>query len=331
MDLFQKIKEPQMKRRNEMRHVVVLLSLLCASAAFSGETDRVGGTGGERTVTADCGSTGFIVGLEATGGKNASLIGMNLVRTLRFTCRQFSGATGAATTTTTPEMRAGDSASELVSRSTVLCPTSMVISTIEARSAMFVDRLVNTNCRDNGTGLQVMPMNVGGDGGSRTFLSCPQGEGLYKVVARLSGAVDSLKGSCRSITGLASQPVSTQIQNTASPNPSPSTPMRIAAKSSASIRFTILETGVGQSINLGIFGETDLLGGGQLSPAEYKLEVLNPAGTVIASKIVKNPPLGIVQKVAVTFTSASTNWKFRITNLRDFGTLEVKVFESRTN
>src|SRR4051794_33429855 len=43
------------------------------------ETRRVGGTGGRRTVTMDCGTSAFVVGITAKGGRDGPF-GFNLLR-----------------------------------------------------------------------------------------------------------------------------------------------------------------------------------------------------------------------------------------------------------
>ncbi len=167
-----------------------------APAADAGETAKIGGSGGTTTVSMDCGS-GFIVGANADGNQDGPL-GMTLVRKLSFKCRQFPGGEGASATTTTRVATASSSGIGQVSSNSQSCGNNSAIRSLDLNAEMFIDRLNFFTCLSRANVESARVMNVGGFGGTRRFMACPTGEALFKVVARTGGAIDSLKGYCRS-------------------------------------------------------------------------------------------------------------------------------------
>ena len=302
--------------------LVAAFSLLLVAPAGASTTARIGGSGGTSTVVMDCGSNAFIVGLSAYGARD-NLIAPNLVRKLRFTCRTFSGTTPASSTSQTVEVVAGVQGGLNSTQNSVQCPQDRVIHSLQLFAGPYIDRITSVECRSSSSQQSWLNVNVGGDGGSRQFLACPNGEGLYKVEARVGSAIDSLKGTCRAFGGAAEQPWTVQIETTLSPRPTYTSPVKILPASAKTFSFTIAGT-VNRSTSIGIFAETDLLGGGAANPPEFKLEVINPAGSVVATRTVLKPTAGTVQSVPVTINAAGT-WRLRVSNLKkSYGALDVK-------
>lgn len=289
------------------------------------ETPRVGGSGGNRTVSMDCGSGSFIVGVTASGGRDGAF-GFNLVRRIKFTCRAFNGTTPGASSQTT-EAVADHQATTNQSNGTASCSSTEAMGDVELYAGTFIDRVNSTNCIPVvGTGMNWIDENVGGDGGSRQFLSCPFNEALYKVEARVGDAIDSLKGFCRAFA-TAARSIPQQVDATGNPDPSPAHPTTIAVNSSKTFTFSISDfNATFRTILVGVSGETDLLGGAGLNPPEFKVELLNPSGTVVASKSFSKVLSAVICGVTYTINANGT-WKLRVTNLkRDIGTLNVTSF-----
>src|SRR5690348_13716167 len=113
-----------------MPTLALLLAALSAhSTANMSETARIGGSGGNRTVSMDCGPAAFIVGVTATGGRDGAL-GFNLVRRLRFTCRTFTGTTPGSASQTT-EAVSDKQATLNTSSGGASCPTGQAFGNVE--------------------------------------------------------------------------------------------------------------------------------------------------------------------------------------------------------
>jgi hypothetical protein len=304
-----------------------MLALLVAVNPPMGETPLVGGSGGTRTVTMDCGANAFIVGATAKGGRDGSF-GFNLVRRIKFTCQTFNGTTPGATSQTA-EAVADKPPTVNVSNGSGTCPSGYVSFSMELYAGTFIDRLDGVNCTPSAQGQFFVDVNVGGDGGTRSSLQCPVGEGLFKIEARVGDAIDSLKGFCRSFVAPLTLSVPTQITSTASPKPTSSSPLIIPVSTSKSISFTISNFNASFSTPLiGVTAETDLLGGGALNPPDFKLELLNPSGSVVTTKTFSNVSSLAIQ--GITFhINANGTWKLRITNRKTgVGTLNVRSFDA---
>jgi len=302
--------------------VAVFFGLFAAPVGAHTTLDNVGGQGGTATVVMDCGPDAFMVGLSASGARD-NPIAPNLVRKLRFACRTFSGTTPGSSTSQTREAAAGVQGSLNASHGSVQCPQGLVINSLEVYAGLYIDRIAKVKCHTASSQMTLLNVNVGGDGGSRQFLECPNGEGLVKVEARIGSSIDSLKGNCRPFGEAAQQPLTVQIDSTLIPRPSHTKPEKILPAKAAVFSFRIAGT-VNRSTSIGIVGETDLLGGAGANPPEFKLEVINPAGSVVATRTVRKPPAGTVQSVPVTINAAGS-WKLRVTNLKkSYGALDVK-------
>ncbi len=302
--------------------VGLLLLIPLAAVAIAGETARVGGSGGTKTVRMDCGPGAFMVGVWAEGGRD-NPIGFNLVRRLRFTCRAFSGTTPGNTVTQTPEAAGTSRVTANVSRNQTSCASSMVLTSLDLYAGTYIDRLAAVDCRDGSGNTRFSSVNVGGEGGQRSNLQCPSGEGLYRVDARVGAAIDSLKGYCRPFVSLSSTTVVEQASASLSPKPTLRQPVKIMPGRNATFSFKISNAHGGSPVEIGISARTDLLGFAGMNPPEFRLEVLNPSGRVVASDAFRNTREGVIESVRVTINATGT-WKLRVTNLkRTTGALEV--------
>jgi hypothetical protein len=304
------------------------LVLLVAGDVTASETARVGGSGGTHTVTMDCGPGAYIVGITATGGRDGAF-GFNLLRRVKFTCRPFTGTTPGAGTSETGEAVAAKGAAVNVSNGSGICPNTQVMYALELFAGTFIDRLNSGGCIDSAQVQSFVNINAGGDGGTRAFVECPAAEALFRVDARVGDAIDSLRGFCRSFGTLSSLSVPTQIRSTANPNPTPSNPVIIPVNANKVFSFTVSNFNAAVStVLIGVSGQTDFLGGGNANPAEFKVELINPSGTVVASKSFSNVQSLVIE--GVTFRiNANGTWKLRVTNLKkSVGTLNITSFSA---
>ena len=306
-------------------------AVLIAASMVASETPRIGGSGGRRTVTMDCGTNAYIVGATARGGKDG-MIGFNLVRQIKFNCRTFSGITPGATTTQTIQASSDKAATVDVTNGSGSCSSSFVVDYLEFKTGIFIDRFSTIGCKSAAQDQSVVNMNTGGDGGSRAFLDCPSTEALYKVEARVGDAIDSVKGFCRAFGSVSNMSVVTQINATASPKASSASPVNVPVRSSRTFSFTVSDyTESYATLLVGVSAGTDLLGGATLNPPEFKLDLLNPAGSVVASKTFLKAPAGFVHGIQHTI-NANGVWRLRVTNLkRDIGTLSITSFSASAN
>lgn len=306
--------------------VLTCISLVCGGIVLATDTARVGGDGGTSTVTMDCGPNAFIVGVTATGGRD-NPIGFDLVRKIKFSCRNFDGITPGASAPDTPQAAGSKTISGTSDFQSLTCPSGSVVTSLDLYAATYIDRLQGFNCRSGSGGVSTVNMNVGGDGGTRTGLSCPVTEGLFKVVAKVGDTIDSLKGSCRSFAPPQTMTILDQINSTVSPDPSTSKPLKVPLASSNAIAFTINFPSSTPVVNVGVTARTDLLGGGDLNPPDYRIDLLDPSGKVVVTKSVKGADL-VVHSVSSAFNVKGT-WKLKITNLKkDAGQLEVIGFSA---
>jgi hypothetical protein len=311
-----------------VKAILLIASLVASTSPFTmSETARVGGSGGRRTVTMDCGAGAYIVGATATGGKETPMLGFSLLHKVKFTCRAFSNTAPAPTTTQTAEAVGDKPVVDDLTRGSGDCPTTHVVFGVQVNAGFYIDRLTNLICTTASQAQTDVWLNVGGSSGTRAFMECPVGEALYKVEARVGDAIDSLKGFCRTFGSLSTVSVPSQIAATVSPKPTIASPIAIPINSSKSFSFTVSNyQSTTPSVLIGVTGETDPLGGALMNPPQFKIDLIDPSGTVVASKSFNNPGPTIS---GVTFRiNANGGWKLRVTNLKTtIGTLNVKTFD----
>jgi hypothetical protein len=289
------------------------------------ETRRIGGSGGRRTVTMDCGTSAYIVGITATGGRDGPF-GFNLLRKVKFTCRPFTGTTPGASTTETSEAVADKAATDNVGTGSGRCPSGYVIDNLELYAGVFIDRLNTGSCTDPLQNQSFVNVNAGGDGGGRDYVACPAGEALFKVEARVGDAIDSMKGYCRIFTSVASLSVPSQFSATKSPDPSRENPVTVPVNDSRTFLFRISNfTAPFANLQIGVGAETDLAGGAALNPPDFKLELIDPAGAVVASQTYGRQRSELF---LLTYRiNKNGTWRMRVTNLKkELGALNVTGF-----
>ena len=311
-----------------LKSTVAVLFIAVAAAFTATETPWVGSSAGRRTVAMDCGSGAYIVGVSASGGQD-SPIGFDLVRRIRFKCRAFSGTTAGSTISYTTEA-VGDKAIALsLSTGSGECASNEAMTGVTLYAGWYIDRLNSANCATStSSGGTYLTFTVGGGGGTKAGFYCPPAQALYRVDARVGDQIDSMKGYCRSFGSITSVSLPQQISSSVSPKPSTSSPVAIPIQSSKTFSFNVANyTAANARVDIGISGETDLLGGAALNPPEFKLELINPAGTVVASKSVTKATVAIY---SVTYTiNANGTWKLRVTNLKQqIGTMNVLYFSA---
>jgi hypothetical protein len=306
-----------------LRSSIAVLFIVVAAAFSATETPWVGTSTGRRTVAMDCGSGAYIVGVAASAGQDNPL-GFNLVRRIRFRCRAFSGTTPGSTISYTTEA-VGDKASATgLSAGSGDCASNEAMTGVTLYAGWFIDRLSAANCATStSSGGTYLTFTVGGTGGTKAGFYCPPAQALYRVDARVGDQIDSMKGYCRSFGSISSASIPEQISSSISPKPTTSSPVAIPIHSSKTFSFNVANYTTGNAkVDIGVSGETDLLGGAAMNPPEFKLELLNPAGAVVTSKTVTNATRAIY---SVTYSiNANGTWKLRVTNLKQqIGTMNV--------
>jgi hypothetical protein len=308
-----------------LRTWATALVLLTAFQPRVDATRLVGGSGGRRTVTMDCGTSAFIVGITATGGRDGPF-GFNLLRRVKFTCRPFTGTTPGTSTTETAEAVADKAATDNISTGSGRCPSTHVMANLELYAGVFIDRLNTGGCEDALQNQTWVNVNAGGDGGTRDFVACPDGEGLFKVEARVGDAIDSLKGYCHAFVSVASLSVPSQFSATKSPDASPANPVTVPVNSSRTFLFRISNCDAPfANLQIGVSAATDIPGGAALNPPDFKLELIDPTGAVVASQTYGRQRSELF---LLTYRiNQNGTWRMRVTNLKQqLGTLNVTGF-----
>jgi hypothetical protein len=306
-----------------------LCALVCCAllpcALPAGHTAQAGGNGGDRTADMDCGSNAFIVGMSATGGKD-SPFGMNLVRTVKFRCLAFNGTTPASFGSDTRGASGTSTATIATTDDSVECRRGLVVGRIVVNAGTFIDQIRSVGCIDINGKYTDLNLNVGGEGGTYHELRCPPGEGLYKVTARFGATIDAIIGTCRTFGGLDNAPLDAEIQLSLLPKPSKNNPVKILPGRSADFTFVVPPRGAHATLQLLVSGSTDLLGGGDLNPPDYRWDVVSPAGQLIAShtiNMVGNKGGATRINFDVTF-NADGRWILHVVNRKkDIGALDV--------
>jgi len=171
-------------------------ALICFGASHASETERVGGTGGQRTWRLECEQAdGLLTGMYALGGPRTPL-DMSLVRQVGFVCRGFGAGAYERWTQVVPPVGGFEVINETFNE--VHCPPGEALYAIDVRAGLYVDSIRAVRCRNRaGRASSPIQVNVGGSGGQDWSLQCPAGEALYRVDAKAGTAIDSLKGYCR--------------------------------------------------------------------------------------------------------------------------------------
>ncbi|MFN2509984.1 MAG: hypothetical protein ABR568_00920 [Pyrinomonadaceae bacterium] len=301
---------------------ILLIFVLIAQGAFAGTMARLGGGGGTRTVTLDCGSNAFIVGVTGFAGKDGP-IGFNVIRKVRFTCQAFNGTTPVGATSQTAEAAGTKQATTEISIGGGNCPAGQVITHMSVLAGVYIDRIVSLACEGATGGTPSVKVNVGGFGGSPATGVCPDNEALYKVDVRVGDVVDSLTGSCRPF--FITPSITEQFNSTVTPRPSRSNPIRIPAGGNEILFFGVTNAVANPETNLGISVETGLLSGTLGSP-EFKMELLNPSNQVVVFRTFTRTGTGLS---SVRFgINANGTWRLRVTNLERNASLNVTDFNA---
>lgn len=281
---------------------IVMLSvcLLAALGARAGETERVGGPGGEQTVRMDCGSNGFITGLYARSGRRIGY-DMTLVRDLAVICTSFGGSERSAY----PASVRADYAHSQDAARTVQCPKGdYAIYGMSLRAGLYIDRLREAWCR-HPTTFPPPPLSieVGGTGGSREQLACPSRQALYRLDARVGEAIDSLKGYCRVFPPPNPQSVALAAQINASLAPRP--PMSLPSSGTSKVlQFHVPDSSLYRSVLFQLIASGT---GGMTPSVTYRIDFVDPTGAIMKSSTVSNPVAG----VSIHFAKAGT-WTLKM-------------------
>lgn len=293
-----------------MRYAMTAMALgiVCsaAPAARAGETERIGGPGGEKTVRMDCGANGFITGIYARSGRYIGY-DAHLVRDLSVTCTPFDGSTVGASP---PRVEAKYGHSQEMSKS-VQCPKGVhAIHMITVKAGLYIDRVKEASCRDTtsmtgSTG--PMPIEVGGNGGLFKFLACPSGQALYRLDARTGDAIDSLQGFCRRFPPPNPESVAQAAQITSSLAPKP--PFSLPASGA----YRQLQFNVPSAMpwhHKVLFQVTASATGGMTPSIAYRMEFVDPTGAITKSTTASSSVTG----VSINFPKAG-NWTLKLRNL----------------
>ena len=174
---------------NSVLFSVALAMTLVAStiAADAGSTRKCGGGGGDKSLTLSCPSGQRIIGIGGGGGSFLEGFGILCGKPDSKGYYNVSGKWKFG-----PKGRLSASGR---------CPDGFVVNKIDMKSGLYVDRLLGGFCANckfgecTGT-YNTFSVNAGGNGGNRCVATCPDGQGLYKVVIRHGLWIDSIKGYC---------------------------------------------------------------------------------------------------------------------------------------
>ncbi len=280
---------------------VSALSLACG-AAHAGETERIGGSGG-LLVRMDCGANSFLTGVSVTSG-SYTLYDMVLLRRLRFGCREFNGSTPSAYETATDKavQPKYGLANETVGGGA--CAAGHAMRSITVKAGIYIDRLVEIGCRPTSSTIPVpVPVNVGGNGGTTNFISCPSGEALYRVDVRADDAIDSLQGFCRRFPPMATDVVAmlAAIHSSFTPKPPVSLP---ASGVVTQLVFTVPDTALNKTVR---FVVNAVPTANAMTPF-YRMEFVDPVGKVVRAQNAVNAG------VASITLSRAGKWKLLLRN-----------------
>jgi hypothetical protein len=178
--------------------VALALSLIAPAPAFAASS--CGGTGGTRTQTFTCGPGELVTALVAEGGAYVNRITVK--------CSRITGELQDARSSQGKESGklGGKPPGSSISSGFALCPDGTAAWSIDPKCGWYVDRLVSITCgqvkADAGRrvltrAVNLRYLNVGGNGGDRTGLTCGADKGIYKVTVRSGDWIDRIEIACR--------------------------------------------------------------------------------------------------------------------------------------
>jgi hypothetical protein len=178
--------------------LALVMNLVATAPAIA--ASACGGTGGTRTQTFTCGPGEFVTALVAEGGAYVNQIVVK--------CSRITGELQDAHSSQGKESGrlGGKPPGSSISSGFALCPDGTAAWSIDSKCGWYVDRLVSITCGqvkiDAGRrvltrAVNLRYLNVGGNGGDRTSLSCGADKGIYKVTVRSGEWMDRIEIACR--------------------------------------------------------------------------------------------------------------------------------------
>jgi hypothetical protein len=170
--------------------MVTLLGM--ADLANAGSAGRCGGTGGEHTKTLTCPNGQYIAGMAARGGL--------FVDEFSIACRKLpvDGSVGSLGNYISAGPGGGTKSASGE------CNRKHAVRRLLIKSGAFVDKIEFGKCGAREGDDEAwfgdrssFELNIGGGGGGRCVVQCPNGEALYKVTVKYGGWIDSIRGECR--------------------------------------------------------------------------------------------------------------------------------------
>lgn len=170
-----------------------LLAVLApVTSAIAGSAGRCGGTGGNHTKTLTCPSGQYVAGVSARGGL--------FVDEFSIACRKIpaNGSVGDLGS----YMSAGPGGGTETASGN--CSRKHAVTRLTVVSGAVIDSVFFAKCSTrndeggwNADSASGVTLEIGGPGGGRCRVECPQNEALYKVTVKYGGVIDSIRGECR--------------------------------------------------------------------------------------------------------------------------------------
>jgi hypothetical protein len=172
-------------------------ALMAVSTPVAAATS-CGGSGGTRTQTFTCGPGEFMTALTAYGGSYVNQIVVQ--------CSRIVGELADAYPVQGKESARIGGKPASGNSGFARCPAGTAAWHIDSMCGLYADRLVSITCGQlEGSGssrvvtraANLSYLNVGGSGGRRVSLSCPAGQGIYKLTVRSGDWIDRIQIACR--------------------------------------------------------------------------------------------------------------------------------------
>lgn len=175
---------------------VIFAAALCPAVVWAGTAGSCGGPGlGTTTKTLDCGSSGYVVGVQGWAG--------GYVENIRLICRKLVNGNLEQTTYLTAVAGRGN---VNINYEGKVASANRAVNSFRMHCGTFVDRIdriffrtlidgklgycdPDPDCHDY--------VNGGGTGGSETQMKCPIGELMYKAVVKSGMWIDNITLYCR--------------------------------------------------------------------------------------------------------------------------------------